>query len=110
MWPVLSEVQRSRLSPTLVVVSDGRTMDPEITRLLWTYRGRFHAVLLGQAVAEDSVSTIPGVTLQTDKDGTKAASFGAMPGEMMLFNRDGRLLFRGFRRTSSLDRLLDVSR
>lgn len=79
----------------------------ELNRLLSRVGGRVHADVLfylphsfspdwAKSTLWRNASALPGVTVQMDVDGAEARLFGAeTSGDVLLYDKDGRLLFKG---------------
>lgn len=112
LWPEESSLRRRPEQPTLVFLAHPRCPCTraslgELDRLMAQCRGELFAYVLfyrppdAEAGWERSdlwehASTIPGVEVRVDEDGAEAARFGAsVSGQVVLFDRDGSLLFHG---------------
>ena len=112
MWPADSHLSRQAGVATLVMMIHphcpcSRASVSELSLLLARVQGRVNANVLfvrplgvpaNWEIAElwTSVAWMPGVKLRVDNDGVEAHRFGSTTsGQVMLYNTQGRLLFRG---------------
>jgi hypothetical protein len=109
--PAESGAGHSRALPTLVVLIHPRcpcshATIAELARLMADCRGKLTARVLMLRPAEtpagwertdlwDSAAAIPGVSVESDPDGTQARRFGAATSGQALLYADGQLLFSG---------------
>ena len=111
-WPLASRIERPEGLATLVMLVHprcpcSRASIEELDRLMVRSRGLVATRVLflkPSDVSEDwektdlwrSAAAIPGVQVMRDDDGVEAARFGAATsGQVILYDRDGRLLFSG---------------
>ena len=111
-WPSASRIERPEGLATLVMLVHprcpcSRASIEELDRLMVRSRGLVATRVLflkPSDVSEDwektdlwrSAAAIPGVEVMRDDDGVEAARFGAATsGQVILYDRDGRLLFSG---------------
>ena len=111
-WPAESRIDRVPGLPTLVMLVHPqcpctRASVGELAMLMAHFQGKVSANILfaKPAGAPDdwekgglwnAVSAIPGVHVQCDAAGLEAKRFGVeTSGQVILFDREGRLLFRG---------------
>lgn len=111
-WPSLSRIQRSSIRPTMLVVfhpqcSCSHATVGELALLVAHTQGRadIHALFFKPASFDRDwvenelwrdVSAIPGVDGSIDEDGATARLFHATTsGAVVLYDREGRLMFEG---------------
>ncbi|HKD37923.1 MAG TPA: hypothetical protein VKB78_14020 [Pirellulales bacterium] len=111
-WPADSQLKRDRHRPTLVMFIHphcpcSRASLAELGVVAANSQGQadLHVLIIKPHDFDDgwektdllaSAKSIPSVTVHIDNDGAEAARFGAATsGETMLFDCDGRRLFRG---------------
>jgi hypothetical protein len=111
-WPMQSKLQRTVGQPTLVMFAHPdcpctRASIGEIAVLMTHCQNRVkaHVVFLDPKGSSEnwlhtdlwrSAESIPGVVVQADEDGKEAANFQATTsGQVVLYDADGNLLFRG---------------
>src|ERR1041385_990638 len=111
-WPKEASVSTSPTKFTLVILAHPkcpctRATVEKLAKLMTSCQGRINAYVLfaiPQGAPADwyktdlwkSAGIIPGVTTLVDPDGKNAASFGAYTsGQVVLYDRDGQLRFRG---------------
>jgi len=112
MWPKEASVSPDARKFTLVILAHPkcpctRATVEELSKLMTNCQGRINAYVLfaiPQSAPADwyktdlwnSAAMIPGVTTIVDRDGTNASMFGAYTsGQVVLYDRDGELRFRG---------------
>jgi hypothetical protein len=111
-WPVDTQIALAPELPTLVMMIHphcpcSRASVSELAMLMVSARDRVqvYAVFVRPQGSSadweksdlwDSVSIIPGVQMVVDEDGLEARRFGSeTSGQVMMYGRDGRLLFNG---------------
>jgi hypothetical protein len=112
VWPKQASVSLDSTKFTLVLLAHPqcpctRATVEELSKLMTNCQGRINAYVLfaiPQSAPADwyktdlwsSAAMIPGVTTIVDPDGTIASRFGAQTsGQVVLYDRDGELRFRG---------------
>ena len=111
-WPAGSQIKLAHDGPTLLFFAHPqcpctRASVEELNRLMARANGTIECRALffqppdypaewSHGSLWNSAAAIPGVTAQVDPDGEEARRFGAeTSGYVVLYSRDGRLLFRG---------------
>jgi hypothetical protein len=111
-WPQGSHVERASGVPTLVMFvhpqcTCSRASLTELAELMEKNQGALHAAVLFMKPQDESqswtqtsswkmASTIAGIAVATDIDGSEAKRFGAATsGHLILYAADGRLLYSG---------------
>jgi hypothetical protein len=111
-WPTNSRIELASNQNTLVMLAHPkcpctRASIGELSRLMTHSQGRLTAYVLFLKPAGSSAdwyqtdlwksaASIPGVTTLIDEDGIEAARFGAVTsGQVILYDRNGNMLFRG---------------
>jgi hypothetical protein len=111
-WPTDSRVSRATDLPTLVLLIHpkcpcSRATLAELAAIMTDCRGKLATTVVMLRPAEEPIgwertdlwetaARIPGVTVMSDAGGSEVRRFGAVTsGQALLYESDGRLLFRG---------------